>query len=171
MANNIEIKARAAAYDEQRELAHRLADSAAVVLPQQDTFFKVPQGRLKLREFEDAPAQLIFYTRANQNGPTLSDYHITEVPDASAMKAILAKAYGVRQVVTKQRELLMVGRTRIHLDSVNDLGQFIELEVVLADGDSIPQANAEAQHLMDQLSIQAEHLIDLAYVDLLAPAL
>ncbi|RBP47107.1 class IV adenylate cyclase [Arenicella xantha] len=166
MANNIEIKARAAAFDTQREIARGISNASSV-FTQQDTFFNVPEGRLKLRELRDADAQLIFYQRINQSGPTLSDYHISELPDATGMKSVLSKAYGVRQIVSKQRELFMVGRTRIHFDTVNDLGQFIELEVVLNDGDSIPEANAEAKRLMNQLAIQPEHLVDVAYVDLL----
>lgn len=170
MANNIEIKARAAAYNKQFASARDLADAAPISMSQRDTFFNVETGRLKLREFDDAAAQLIFYQRSDAAGPTCSDYQITEVPNPQGVKDILSTAYGVRRVVTKQRVLLMVGRTRIHFDCVDDLGKFIELEVVLTEGDSISEADLEAKQLMESLAIEAGHLVDVAYVDLLERA-
>jgi adenylate cyclase class IV len=189
MAQNIEIKARATNFASQLKLAEQISDKALEILVQRDTFFKVADGRLKLREFhDDSPdtvsntreskaAQLIFYRRSDTSGPKLSEYHITETDDAMGLKSVLQKAYGIRQVVNKVRSLYMVGRTRLHFDAVENLGDFIELEVVLGEHDSVQggeapsetraQARAEAEALMQQLNIQASDLIDVAYVDLL----
>ncbi|MFT4635962.1 MAG: adenylate cyclase class IV [Chitinophagales bacterium] len=186
MAQNIEIKARATNVASQLKLAEQISDKALETLVQRDTFFKVADGRLKLREFHDdsrdtvsdtRAAELIFYRRIDTSGPKLSEYYITETDDAMGLKSVLQKAYGIRQVVNKVRSLYMVGRTRLHFDAVENLGDFIELEVVLGEHDSVQggealsetraQARAEAEALMQQLNIQASDLIDVAYVDLL----
>lgn len=167
MAQNIEIKARANDFVSQRNIAAHISDQALVTLIQEDTFFKVPQGRLKLREFPDSKAMLIFYHRIDTQGPKLCDYHITETDDPAGLKNVLQKAYGVRHVVKKVRSLYMSGRTRLHFDRVEGLGDFIELEVVLGNGDSLERAQAEANALIQQLNIQQSDLVGMAYVDLL----
>ncbi len=168
MAHNVEIKARARNFARQVTLAEQLSDQPPVTLVQTDTFFEVAKGRLKLREFPDQLAQLIFYHRPDTDGPKLSEYHITHTDDADGLKAVLGGAYGVRQVVKKTRRLCMVGRTRLHFDVVENLGEFIELEVVLQEGDSITEGQQETQELMQALEIDENDLIDVAYADLLA---
>lgn len=170
MAQNIEIKARAHDFKRQRELAESLSDQPCVTLVQEDTFFVTPQGRLKLREFPDAAAQLIYYNRIDSQGPKLSEYFITETNDGTGLKLVLEKAYGVRQVVKKVRALYMSGRTRLHFDDVEGLGEFIELEVVLADNDCLEEGQKEASELMSSLNIANDNLIDVAYADLLDQA-
>lgn len=172
MARNIEIKANASNFSRQLELARQLSDKASVELIQRDTFFncsdaKDKNARLKLREFPDQDAQLIYYQRANEHGPKLSNYHISHTPNPNELKLTLAKLVGEIAVVEKVRTLLIVGRTRLHFDQVKSLGNFIELEVVLGDNDDIAEGENEAQQLMQQLEIQPEHLIQHAYVDLL----
>lgn len=170
MAQNIEIKARAHDFKLQRELAEGLSDQPRVILIQEDTFFVTPQGRLKLREFPDAAAQLIYYNRVDSEGPKLSEYFITETNDGPGLKLILEKTYGTRQVVKKVRALYMSGRTRLHFDDVEGLGKFIELEVVLADNDCLEEGRKEASELMSSLNISNDDLIDVAYADLLDQA-
>lgn len=170
MAQNIEIKARASNFKHQLDLAETASDQARQTLVQEDTFFVTPQGRLKLREFPDAPAQLIYYNRIDTQGPKLSEYFITATDDALGLKDVLSKAYGVRQVVKKVRHLYMSGRTRLHFDEVEGLGHFIELEVVLGDGDSMDEGQQEATLLMSALNIKDDDLIDVAYADLLDKA-
>lgn len=167
MAQNIEIKARANNFEQQRTLAESLSDQAVETLIQEDTFFVTPEGRLKLREFPDGLAQLIYYNRIDTEGPKLSEYFIASNDDPSGLKNVLDKAYGIRQVVKKVRLLYMSGRTRLHFDQVEGLGQFIELEVVLGDQDSLKNGQREAQKLMSLLNITSTDLIDVAYVDLL----
>src|SRR5712691_7596603 len=130
MPVNIEIKARARDFADVRRRAEALSGGPAQIIPQEDTFFKVPAGRLKLRALADR-AQLIYYERPEGQGPKRSDYHIFETSDPEALKITLALALGVRGVVRKTRYLYLVGQTRIHLDDVDGLGQFIELEVVM----------------------------------------
>ncbi len=111
------------------------------MLLQEDTFFHAPNGRLKLRVLQAGPAQLIHYDRPNRQGPKRSNYHVFETNDPENLKTTLSRAFGLRGVVRKERFLYMVGQTRVHLDSVEGLGHFVELEVVLKPG----QSDAEGQ--------------------------
>ena len=79
----------------------------------------------------------------------------------------LSLAYGQVGRVRKYRTLFLVGRTRVHLDRVEDLGHFLELEVMLVDDESPEAGIREASDLMDRLGIQPSQLIEGAYLDLL----
>ncbi|MFT5608675.1 MAG: adenylate cyclase class IV [Parvicella sp.] len=167
MPQNVEIKARANDFEVQALLAEKMSDSPPETLIQLDTFFKVEHGRLKLREFPDSPAQLIFYQRSDVSGPKLSDYQITESQDPEGLKRILSDAYTIIATVTKTRRLMINGRTRIHIDKVEGLGNFIELEVVLCERESIADGQSEAKQIMDSLQIREQDLLAQAYVDLI----
>ena len=170
MARNIEIKARVADMVAIAQKAQAIAVDAPVAIRQDDTFFHCQQGRLKLRTFEDGTGKLVFYQRADAQGPKESFYHLTTTHEPQALRETLALAYGQSGRVTKQRTLFMAGRTRIHLDRVDGLGDFVELEVVLAEGDTVDGGVAEAHAVMAQLGIQASQLVEGAYLDLLAAA-
>ncbi len=167
MAINIEIKARVDDCAALRQKAELLSESACQVIPQEDTFFNCPYGRLKLRELGADRGQLVYYQRADKAGPKHSDYHIFETNQPSGLKGILTQAYGVRGVVSKVRYLYIVGQTRIHIDEVRGLGAFMELEVVLQPGQSDEQGEAIANKLMQQLGIDSKDLVEAAYIDLL----
>lgn len=167
MPVNIEIKARVHDFDGLYAKAEKLSDLPCQVIPQEDTFFNCPLGRMKLRELSPQHGQLVYYQRADMNGPKHSDYKIFETENPAGLKAILSQAYGVRGVVTKVRYLFMVGQTRIHLDKVVGLGEFVELEVVLTPGQSDADGEVIAMKLMQQLGIADQDLIDSAYMDLL----
>ena len=168
MPANIEIKARASAPAVLRETAREIAGTAPELIAQTDSFFRVSEGRLKVREFADGSGELIFYRRPDAEGPKTSDYAIAPTADGRALCRVLSAALPVRGVVKKTRLLFMAGRTRIHLDEVEGLGHYLELEVVLADGDSFKGGEAEAERLMEQLGIGTDDLVDRAYLDLLA---
>ncbi len=167
MARNIEIKARVSDRARLLERIASVSNSRPTILMQRDTFFTVPKGRLKLREFLGSPAELIYYERPDQEGPKLSEYIRTPIPDAESLKQILTRIYGMRAIVNKRRELYMVGRTRIHLDDVEGLGSFIELEVVLSEGEQEAEGHDTASGLIEKLGVQQGDLVDRAYVDLL----
>ena len=167
MPRNVEIKAHLRNPPETSRLAAELADTQAELIEQEDVFFPTPSGRLKLRIFSPHHAELIFYQRPDQEGPKTSHYQITPTADPAGLRSALAAAYGERAVVRKVRTLLLAGRTRIHLDHVEQLGDFLELEVVLADGESIQDGEAEAHELMSKLGLSAHDLVPDAYVDLL----
>ena len=137
------------------------------MIPQDDTFFVIPKGRLKLRVLAPDRAQLVYYERPNQDGPKRSDYFIFNTNDPENLKTALSLALGIRGVVRKTRYLYMVGQTRVHLDDVEGLGQFMELEVVLRDDQSDAEGQAIANDLMKKLGIEPTDLIEGAYMDLL----
>lgn len=166
MPSNIEIKARVRNFEEIKSRAEKLSDSPVQFIAQEDTFFNTPHGRLKLRVLADH-AELIYYTRPDQDGPKRSDYHITRSHDPENLKHVLELAYGIRGVVKKTRYLYLVGQTRVHLDDVDGLGQFMELEVVMQDGQSDAQGQGIAEGLMSALGVERADLVDGAYTDLL----
>ncbi|HEY6453875.1 MAG TPA: class IV adenylate cyclase [Steroidobacteraceae bacterium] len=167
MARNIEIKARIAGVAALQPLAARLADTGPTIIEQDDTFFTCTHGRLKLREQSGAGAELIFYQRADERGPKESFYLRVPVPDPNAVRELLQQAHGQAGRVRKRRVLFLIGRTRIHLDVVEGLGEFLELEVVMRDGESAADGIAEAQKLMVRLGVTSQQLTSGAYVDLL----
>jgi predicted adenylyl cyclase CyaB len=167
MARNVEIKARIASVEALLPLALACADGPPEPIAQDDTFFACATGRLKLRVFADGRGELIAYERPDADGPKTSDYAITPIADPDALRATLARALGVTGRVVKQRTLLRVGRTRVHLDRVAGLGDFMELEVVLHDGERAEDGEAVAHELLRRLQIDAAQLVAGAYVDLL----
>ena len=167
MARNVEIKARLADLEATRARVVALAPRAHDKLTQLDTFFRVARGRLKLRKLGPARGELIFYERPDAAGPKLSSYAIHACEDPDALAALLGAALGVRGEVAKERDVYLVGRTRIHLDRVRGLGDFLELEVVLAEGESAEAGLAEARELMRALAVPESALVAGAYADLL----
>jgi adenylate cyclase len=168
MPRNIEIKARITGRrDEVESRAVKIADSGPTVLDQEDTFYNVPRGRLKLRT-ENNRSELIYYLRADQSGPKESSYIVLPVPDLEAAKRILAEIHGRRAIVRKQRTLYLAGQTRIHLDRVEGLGDFLELEVVMRDDQPAGKGEAIARQIMTKLNVTDDQLVEQAYVDLLS---
>jgi predicted adenylyl cyclase CyaB len=167
MPSNIEIKARIQYFDEIRRRAEGLSDRPVEIIPQEDIFFRTPQGRLKLRILSGNRGQLIYYNRPDQEGPKRSDYHLSLTSDPENLKRVLELAYGVRGVVRKTRYLYLVGQTRVHLDEVEGLGQFMELEVVMQEAQSDADGQAIAEDLMSALGVEKSDLLEGAYMDLL----
>jgi predicted adenylyl cyclase CyaB len=167
MPRNVEIKAVTRDPLGLRARALALADTPVQVIEQVDTFFVTDTGRLKLRAFADGTGELIHYERPDAEGPKTSRYALAPTGDAAALAAVLAASLPVRGVVRKRRELLLAGRTRIHLDTVDGLGSFLELEVVLADGETVDDGQAEARRLMAALGVEPDDLVKGAYIDLL----
>ena len=167
MPRNIEIKARLDSIDAIEPKAAALAGSGPTAIAQDDTFFRCGTGRLKLRAFSAEKGELIYYRRANEHGPKESFYVISPTESTDTLRECLSLAHGQVGRVIKQRTLYLVGRTRVHLDRVQGLGDFLELEVVLADGEPTEAGMQEARALMTQLGVDPAQLIDTAYVDLL----
>jgi predicted adenylyl cyclase CyaB len=167
MAGNVEWKARIHDLPHQRELAQQLAGTPPVLLEQVDTFFHVPHGRLKLRRLSPEHGQLIHYFRPDQKGLKQSSYRIVGTDQPEALHELLAQALGERGEVRKQRWLYRVGQVRIHLDEVEELGTFLEVEVVLYPGQSLAEGEQIAERFRLLLGVREEDLIAVAYIDLL----
>ena len=167
MPRNIEIKARIASVEALLPRAQALAGRAPELIVQDDSFFSVPHGRLKLREFADGSAELIHYHRPDGPEARASDYVRVPAVDFDGLSAALERALGSGGRVRKRRLLLHVGQTRVHLDRVEGLGDFLELEVVMREGQPDAEGRAIAEGLMDALGLQAAERVPGAYVDLL----
>lgn len=168
MARNIEIKARVDDIDALLPRAQALADHSELeTIWQDDRFYRCADGRLKLRAFADGRGELIHYRRPDAEGPTLSDYVRVPTDSPALLDEALARAHGRLGRVVKRRWLLRAGATRIHLDRVDGLGDFVELEVVLRGDQSPAEGEAVAERLMGALGITPSQRLAGAYLDLL----
>ena len=168
MARNIEIKARIDTLEAMAQKVAAIATEGPIEIAQDDTFFWCQSGRLKLRVFTGDSGELIFYRRANQHGPKESFYLRSPTSAPDALRESLSLAYGQVGRIRKQRTLFLVGRARVHLDRVEGLGDFLEIEVVLIDGEPPEVGVREVQELMEKFGIKRSQLIKCAYIDLLA---
>ena len=167
MARNVEIKARVADLAPVEARARAIATAGPTDIAQDDTFYRCERGRLKLRRFADGRGELIHYDRADAEGPKLSDYVIAPTAEPGKLHEALSRSNGVLGRVVKRRRLYLVDQTRIHLDRVEGLGEFVELEVVLRDDETERQGEATAHRILHELGIDRSQLVRGAYFDLL----
>lgn len=164
---NLELKARVADLVELRRRVQQIATQPPAHLKQVDTYFQCRAGRLKLRETVGRPAQLIWYDRADDTAVRLSRYLLVEVPDVDATRELLGAALGVRGTVRKRREVYLYRFVRIHLDQVEGLGDFVELEAVLDPSGDPMDAERTLADLQERLGLAADSLVGASYSDLL----
>ncbi len=167
MARNIEIKASIDSINTCITTAKLLSGSDPEVIKQEDYFFNCANGRLKLRILSSVNGELIFYNRKNESGPKMSEYFISKTNEPYTLLDVLEKSYGLRGVIKKTRKLFLIENTRVHIDQVENLGSFLEFEVVLTSEEDINTGKQVAQRLMAQFEIQKNSLIDCAYIDLI----
>ncbi|XP_012525439.1 uncharacterized protein LOC105830585 [Monomorium pharaonis] len=169
MHRNIEIKAVIRDVERTVSKAAELSNTAQTMIEQHDIFFKTEDGRLKLRKFKDGTAELILYKRPDVPGPKLSTYDkVTLNSDiVESITDILSRSIGVLGVVKKTRLLYMIEQTRVHIDEVDGLGNFLELEVVLQKDQDVETGQKIAYDLMRTLFVKEDDLIAEAYIDLL----
>jgi homotetrameric cytidine deaminase len=160
LRRNLEIKARDADPRRTLEAALALGAEDRGELTQRDTYFQGARGRLKLREQTPGEPELIQYRRPDEPGPRTSEFRRVPVAEAEALREALAAGLGTLVTVAKRRRLLLADDVRIHLDDVDDLGTFIELEAP-EDGDQ----DAKVERLREALDIG--ELIPGSYSDLL----
>ncbi len=131
---------------------------------QEDTYFNVPKGRLKLRRVEgEKTSKLVYYEREDRQEPKTSDVIIVETNEPETLKAILQRSLGTKVTVTKKREIYLHQGTQIHLDHVEDLGTFIEFERKVS---SLPEDRRVLEGLMKTLGIKQEDLLRRSYSDI-----
>jgi adenylate cyclase, class 2 len=150
-----------------RRRAETIGFSMRTSLNQRDTFFVIAQGKLKLRE-EAEGAMLIHYGRAGEGGLEVSDYEIVPVANPAPLREMLTAALGVLAEVRKQRTLLMRRNVRLHLDRVDSLGSFGEIEAVIAAGETSALYQMEVAELLSALEIDADKLIRKSYFELMS---
>jgi len=164
---NIEIKARTSNPDKVRRL---LLENNADFLgldQQTDTYFNVPAGRLKLRQGNIENA-LIYYTRTNQAGPKQSNCELWPAPDSDGLRQILEKSLGILVTVTKKREIYFIDNIKFHIDTIKELGNFIEIEASNKTAD-IPkeQLQEQCRHFIEIFGIEDSEMVDVSYSDMI----
>jgi adenylate cyclase, class 2 len=164
---NIEIKARC--IDPEKARQYLLAQGADFKGTdyQEDTYFNVTNGRLKLRQGNIETA-LIHYNRENEAGPKSSYVSLYATHNGNALKAVLEKALGIGIVVKKQREIYFIGNVKFHIDVVPGLGDFVEIEAIDSDGSiGAEQLQAQCSFYMKALDIKDADLLSESYSDML----
>jgi adenylate cyclase class IV len=172
-STNVETKARCEDLEALADRARAAGGRYGGRLDQVDTYFAVEDGRLKLREqAHHAPdgrvvssAELISYRRPDVRSARVSEFTRVPVRDGGVTRAELGARHGVRGTVVKRRQLWILDATRIHLDEVDGLGSFVELETVF-EGATEPGARAEHERVLALLGIRPESAIPGSYIDL-----
>jgi len=168
---NLEIKAPCADLAVARAIALRLGAEPAGEEVQTDTYFTTRRGRFKLRETSSGRAELLPYLRPDLPGARRADYRVIPLADGPGTRELLTEILGVHRVVRKRREVLLWRNVRIHLDRVDGLGTFLELEAVF---DGTAEAEAEQQRvvqmLLRELGVPLEACLAGSYESLLGSA-
>jgi predicted adenylyl cyclase CyaB len=167
MPSNIEIKTILRDRQSVEAIAARLSDADPELICQEDYFFRCDEARLKLRILGSDRGELIRYERANVAETRCSRYLIARTPDPMILLEILDKTLGKIGEVRKDRTLYLIGQTRVHLDRVIGLGDFLELEVMLRLGQSEHEGKMIADELLSSFNIDSKDLVAEAYIDLL----
>ncbi len=164
---NVEIKACSDKHDQ--ILAFLTANNARFVGidHQIDTYFNTPNGRLKLREGNIENA-LIFYERSNQAGPKKSDIILYQTTPNSSLKAILTKTNGILAVVDKKRQIFFIENVKFHLDTVNQLGTFVEIEAIDLTGEiGYKKLLEQCTFYKNLCQIEENDLLEMSYSDMI----
>ncbi|XP_055387180.1 uncharacterized protein LOC129615824 [Condylostylus longicornis] len=166
---NVEIKAKIGSDEEFQkriDIAKNLTSSIGELIIQRDVFFKSQSGRLKLRYLQPpSKSQLLYYDRPDLEGPKLSQYDKIEVDEPEKLEKILATTNGIIGIVKKERLLFMHQTTRIHLDKVEGLGNYLEFEVGLSVEQTVEEGQKIAKEMMETFQINEKDLIVGAYLD------
>jgi predicted adenylyl cyclase CyaB len=161
---NLEYKARIDDPKPYQAKARSLGADLWGDLRQTDTYFAVPNGRLKLRETAGLQGELIFYLRDEQAIDRASDYEVSRTPEPASLRDLLSAALETLAVVKKRRTLLVLDGIRIHFDNVEELGHFLELEVPVQEDDT--PARDKLNWLLGELGLTWEQCIRASYLDL-----
>jgi adenylate cyclase class IV len=163
---NVEIKAELRDAQIARAVCRSLRGVHARTFHQTDTYYQMPKGRLKKREVEGEPTEYIFYERPNQSSAKVSTFSIFTERQAESRFGKDPLPEWVR--VRKRRELWLVGYTRVHLDRVDGLGDFLELESLVSRANTLNRARAHIAALLEEFRPVLGELIDRGYADMLA---
>jgi adenylate cyclase class 2 len=163
MAKNLELKARIRSVADAEAAASACGATFGGTLHQSDTYFDVPRGRLKLREIDGEEAELIFYERPEDRPERWSNYERIPCADPARLKAALEAAVGIRVVVKKARRLYQYRQSRIHIDTVEGLGTFLEFEVQDSDA---AESEALMKLLRDAFAVRGDDIVRASYADL-----
>lgn len=169
MPENVEVKATAPDLDALRERLAEITGTPPEILRQEDVFFGVKRGRLKLRCDEDSNCEVIYYRRADVPGPSVSWYSVESVTEPTVRREQLARMFGERSVVRKTREVFDLGDGRVAIDHVEGLGDYVEINVPVTGKIDRHRAAYIARTLLKRLHINEIDVVPVSYEDQLAP--
>jgi len=165
---NSEIKAKINRPDEIKKILESLSADYKGCDLQTDTYFNIKNGRLKIREGE-IENSLIHYDRKNTTDPTLSNISYTKVPKKNDIKDVLRSALGVLVEVKKARHIYFIDHVKFHIDHIQGLGDFIEIEVIDRENEySEKMMHKLCKHYMLLLKVEESDLLTHSYSDMLA---
>lgn len=164
---NVELKVQVSDFSNIVALLKNSKARAVGLLSQKDTYFNCSRGRLKIREINNSGCELIYYQRPDVRGSRISNYQVVNLSrkTASQLKKLLKDSFGERGAVIKKRRLWLLGKTRIHLDQVKGLGNYVELETVF-NKDGYRKAMIEHRHIISVLQLRGYKKIKGSYSDL-----
>ena len=167
---NVEIKAHTDGHERiRRYLKKHNADFRGIDY-QKDTYFRVPLGRLKIRE-GNVESCLVFYDRDDLAGPKECRYHIVQFkpvePAVSRIKDLLSVSLGVLCVVDKKREIYFIDQVKFHLDTVDYLGTFFEIEAIETGGIGKATLRKQCENYLKELGIREKDLVSVSYSDMI----
>ncbi len=165
MRTNLELKAKYRSAAAARSVSLRLGAKRKGILRQVDTYFRVRNGRLKLRQINGNQYELIYYHRKDRKGTRYSDFFVVPLNSVRPMMDVCKEIFGVLVVVRKRRDLFVYENARIHIDSVKGLGSFIEFEVIVNRGRR--QAEKLMSFLITEFVIGMKDMIAGSYSDML----
>lgn len=164
---NVEIKARCQSPEKIKAILASKQARHIGTDHQIDTYFDVSEGRLKLREGNIENA-LIHYLRPDQAGPKTSQIELYRSQDSDQLKTILQKSIGIKAIVDKQRAIYFIDNVKFHLDQVEGLGSFVEIEAIDKDGSiGLSKLSEQCHHFLQLFEIAEEDLITQSYSDLI----
>jgi predicted adenylyl cyclase CyaB len=171
LATNVEFKARLRDLERAHATAQRVSGCPPELIRQIDMFFRCDHGRLKLRILDDTHGELIAYERNDETGPRRSSYDVVTTENPQALLKALQRALTPIGCVKKRRSLYRIGQSRIHIDEVESLGSFLEIEVALPENQPEVEGRRLAEGLLLELEINDSDLVADAYIDLLVKGL
>lgn len=167
LRRNVEIKAHCKDPAATRKLVEKAGAGLSGIEEQADIYYRVNDGRLKLRRIKGKHSELIRYKRADESGPKTSSYSIRRIRFPRVVHYWLALRHGLLVEVRKRREIWLWRGVRIHLDEVADLGIFLELEAVVEDIGDHGEAERRCRIMMEILAIGNDDLLSISYSDML----
>lgn len=162
---NVEYKCELRDPDIAVAVCRRLGANHVGTLAQTDTYFRIPDGRLKRRETVGEPVEWIFYSREDASRPRLSKFIIYSEAEAKARYGEMPLP--VWLVVKKARELWLKGGVRIHLDNVEGLGRFLEFEAMVSRRHDVATCHRAIEELRQAFGPALGEAISCSYSDLL----
>jgi len=164
---NIEIKARCSDPDHIRSILKEKNADFKGKDHQIDTYFNVSGGRLKLRQ-GSIEQNLIYYRRSDSKEPKASDINLVPAEHPEALHELLDHALGTKVVVDKKREIYFIDNVKFHLDEVEKLGSFIEIEAIDKEGSiGSEKLRQQCEYYMELFGIQEDQLVAESYSDLI----